>query len=125
VARTWFGDAATSAALADDESSGEPTGRMSEWAGRKSVPASMTEIGHRLEELGAGSLAIVGFDSPGYGHWFNAVNHDGTVLAVDGQTGMFGTWPPTAPGLGFDESDMRRSDAIFFTPGGKVVRDDH
>jgi hypothetical protein len=126
VARTWFGDAVTSAALADGKSSGEPSGRMSEWAGHTPVPASMTEVGRRLEELGAGSLAIVGFDRHGRaGHWFNAVNHDGTVLAVDGQSGKFGIWPPTSLDSSFDESKMRRSDAIFFTPEGKVVRDDH
>jgi hypothetical protein len=125
VTRTWFGDAVTPAALADVKSSGEPTGRMSEWAGQKPVPASMTEIGRRLEELGAGSLAIVGFDRPGFGHWFNAVNQDGTILAVDGQTGKFGIWPPASLGSSFDESKMLRSDAIFFTSEGKVVRDDH
>jgi hypothetical protein len=32
--------------------------------------------------------------------------------------------PPTSLGSGFDESKMLRSDAIFFTPEGKVVRDD-
>jgi hypothetical protein len=58
VARTWFGDAATSAALVEDEATGEPTRRMTEWTGQKPVPASMGEIGRRLAELGAGSLAI-------------------------------------------------------------------
>jgi hypothetical protein len=98
---------------------------MAEWAGQKPVPTSMGEIGRRLAELGAGSLAIVGFDRySGGGHWFNAVNHDGTVLAIDGQSGKLGTWPPTSLGSGFDERKMRYSDAIFFTPDGKVVRDD-
>jgi hypothetical protein len=126
VARTWFGDAVTPAALADAGAHGEPTGRMPEWAGRTPVPASMAEIGRRLERLGAGSLAIVGFDRYNRsGHWFNAVNLDGAVLAVDGQSGKFGTWPPTSLGPSFDESKMRHSDAIFFTPDGKVVHDDH
>jgi len=34
-------------------------------------------------------------------------------------------WPPTPKGLGYDESRMRHSDAIFFTPDGKVVKHDH
>ncbi len=39
--------------------------------------------------------------------------------------GRSGPWPPSAAGIRFDEGDMRYSDAIFFTPDGKVVRDDH
>jgi len=62
-------------------------------------------------------------DAPG--HWFNAVNHDGTVLAVDGQDAWFEEWPPSKDGLGFDESGMSYSDAIYFTADGKVVRNDH
>jgi CubicO group peptidase (beta-lactamase class C family) len=126
VAKTWFGEAVTAAALADDEAAGEPTRLMSDWAGQAPAQASMTEISRRLESLGAGSLAIVGFDrSSGAGHWFNAVNRDGTVLAVDGQVGRFGEWPPRSLNASFDESEMQRSEAIFFTPDGKVVRDDH
>jgi hypothetical protein len=65
---------------------------------------------------------VVGRDwKIGGGHWFNAVNYDGKVMAVDGQRGRIENWPPSANGLGFDESTMRRSDAIFFTAGRKVV----
>jgi hypothetical protein len=56
-------------------------------------------------------------------HWFNAVNDEETVKAVNGQNGK--VCPPSRDGLGFDESRIRRSDAIFFTADGKVVRDDH
>jgi hypothetical protein len=48
-----------------------------------------------------------------------------TVQAVDGQSGRVGPWPPIVEDSGFDESIMRYSDAIFFTPEGKVVGDDH
>ena len=126
VAATWHGRTVTAAALADDSAGGEPVARMAEWAGQRPVAVSMTQVKDRLDELGPGSVAVVGFDRPsGGGHWFNAVNDDGTVTAVDGQSGLRETWPPTTDGLGFDESEMRYSDAIFFTADGKVVRDDH
>jgi hypothetical protein len=127
VASTWFGDTvAVAAAMADGGAAGEPAGRMAEWAGRAPAPVSMAGIGERLAVLGPGSLAVVGADWRfGGGHWFNAVNDAGTVLAVDGQRGRCGPWPPSAAGVRFDEGDMRYSDAIFFTPDGKVVHDDH
>jgi hypothetical protein len=96
---------------------------MSEWAFRSPEQASMSEIGRRLTELGPGSSAVVGFDrADAPGHWFNAVNHEDTVLAVDGQSARFQNWPPSKDGLGFDESEMSYSDAIYFTADGKAVR---
>jgi hypothetical protein len=67
---------------------------------------------------------VVGCDWKGGagGHWFNAVNHAGSVLAVDGQRNRVGPWPPTVRDLRFDESRMELSDAIFYGPDGKVVR---
>jgi hypothetical protein len=88
----------------------------------------MADVGRRLEELGPGSSAIVGCDwaAPRLGgHWFNAVNDAGKIKAVDGQTSKVEPWPPTTRGLEFDESMMRLSDALFFTPTGKVIRNDH
>ena len=86
----------------------------------------MTEIGSRLRELGPGSSAVVGFDRKGApGHWFNAVNYQGNILAVDAQSARFENWPPSKGGLGFDENGMSYSDAIYFTADGKVVRNDH
>jgi Papain fold toxin 1, glutamine deamidase len=83
----------------------------------------MTEIGRTLGDLGPGSLAVVGCDwKTGGGHWFNAVNDEGTVKAVDGQSGCIEAWPPTNAGLGFDENRMRYSDAVYFTGDGKVVK---
>jgi hypothetical protein len=46
-------------------------------------------------------------------------------MAVDGQAARFEEWPPSKDGLGFDESGMSYSDAIYFTADGKVVRNDH
>jgi len=121
---TWHGRPAAAAALADRDSAGEPARRMAEWAGQRPVPATMAEIGQRLERLGPGSSAVVGCDWKGGagGHWFNAVNHAGSVLAVDGQRNRVGPWPPTVRDLRFDESRMELSDAIFYGPDGKVVR---
>jgi hypothetical protein len=85
----------------------------------------MADIKERLDKLGPGSSAIVGCDwKTGGGHWFNAINEAGTVQAVDGQKGRVEAWPPTLKGLRYDESRMRYSEAIFFTPDGKAVRDD-
>jgi hypothetical protein len=120
---TWHGRPAAAAALADRDSIGESVGRMAEWAGRRPVPVTMAEIGSRLKELGPGSSAVVGCDwRGGGGHWFNAVNDAGSVLAVDGQRNRVGPWPPTVRDMRFDEGRMELSDAIFFGPDGKVVR---
>jgi hypothetical protein len=86
----------------------------------------MAEIGRRLRELGPGSSAVVGLDrADAPGHWFNAVNHQGTVLAVDAQSARLEEWPPSNDGLGFDEKDMSYSDALYFIADGKVVPSDH
>jgi hypothetical protein len=126
VDSTWHGAPAAAAELANRKVGGERPAIMREWAGRAPEQASMADIARRLRELGHGSSAVVGFDrQDAPGHWFNAVNHEGTVLAVDGQAARFEEWPPSNDGLGFDESGMSYSDAIYFTADGKVVRNDH
>jgi Papain fold toxin 1, glutamine deamidase len=123
---TWHGAPAAAAELANRRVGGERPAVMAEWAGRPPEPASMADIGRRLCELGPGSSAVVGFDrADAPGHWFNAVNHQGTVLAVDAQAARFEKWPPSNDGLGFDEKGMSYSDAIYFTADGKVVPSDH
>jgi hypothetical protein len=127
VYSTWHGEPKAAAALADARSSGEPTPRMDEWSGQPPVPASMTAIGQRLTELGPGSSAIVGCDwkDVNAGHWFNAVNDGGTLKTVEGQRNRVGSWPPVYREVGFDESMMRFSDAIFFNRNGKIVPNDN
>jgi hypothetical protein len=119
---TWHGAPAAAAELANRRVGGERPAVMAEWAGRPPEPASMADIGRRLRELGPGSSAVVGFDrADAPGHWFNAVNHEGTILAVDAQAARFEEWPPSNDGLGFDEKGMSYSDALYFTADGKVV----
>jgi hypothetical protein len=114
VYSTWYGKPAIAAALADPDAWGEPTLRMVEWAGVERERMTIAEIGHRL--------AIVCCDwKDGGGHWFNAVNDTGVVKTVDGQFGLVGRWPPTTSEVGFDESRVKVSDAIFFDRDGKVV----
>jgi Papain fold toxin 1, glutamine deamidase len=85
VDTTWHGTPAAAAELAGRRVGGERPAVMSEWAGHSPEPASMADIGRRLRELGHGSSAVVGFDrADAPGHWFNAVNHEGAILAVDG-----------------------------------------
>ena len=122
VYSTWYGKPAIAAALADPDAWGEPTPRMAEWAGVEPERITMAEIGHRLAELGPGNSAIVGCDwKDGGGHWFNAVNHADAVKTVDGQFGLVGRWPPSMSEVGFDESRVKVSDAIFFDQDGKAV----
>jgi papain fold toxin 1 (glutamine deamidase) of polymorphic toxin system len=123
VDSAWNGQPAVAAALARPEER-EDVSRMTEWAGvDRPETASMSEIEQRLSNMGPGSSAVVGCDwNEGGGHWFNAVNDGGTIKAVDGQEGKTETWPPTVSGVGFDESFMFHSDAIFFTPDGKVAK---
>jgi len=126
VDSTWHGYPAVAAAIDYPRLRGELPSRMTEWAAVPPRPASMADIEQGLSDLGPGSSAVVGCDwKTGGGHWFNALNEGGTVKAVDGQSGKVEAWPPTLKGLGYDESWMRHSDAIFFTPDGKVVKHDH
>jgi len=122
VQSTWEGDPAAAAALSDPDANGENISRMVDWAGGQPELASMSEINQRLDELGPGSSAIIGCTWPdGRGHWFNAVNDGGSVKAVDGQSGSVEPWPPSDDGLGFNESHMDKSFAIFFDRDGKVA----
>ena len=52
-------------------------------------------IRQALLAQGDGAHAIIGVDRAyGPGHWFNAVNVDGKVMAIDGQSGEILDWPP-------------------------------
>jgi Papain fold toxin 1, glutamine deamidase len=126
VQNTWNGEPAVAAAMADKDAAGEHRQRMSDWAGAQPQPASMSQVEQHVRDLGPGSSAIVGaYWNGGGGHWFNAVNDQGTVKAVDGQSGKAETWPPSASGqssLGFDQSSARSLMAIYFDANGRVVK---
>lgn len=68
---------------------------MEALTGMEQVAMTPQEIEQRLLEQGAGSHAIIGIDrAEGPGHWFNAANIDGKVVAIDGQDGSIADWPP-------------------------------
>lgn len=68
---------------------------MERLTGMKQVSMSPTEIEQNLLEQGDGAHAIIGIDrSFGPGHWFNAVNIDGKVYALDGQSNEILDLPP-------------------------------
>ena len=68
---------------------------MEALTGMEQVSMSPEEIEQRLLDQGAGSHAIIGIDrAEGMGHWFNAANIDGKVVAIDGQDGTITDWPP-------------------------------
>jgi hypothetical protein len=126
VQNTWNGEPSVAAAMSDKDAAGEPRQRMSDWAGAEPQPESMSQVEQHLRDLGPGSSAIVGaYWNGGGGHWFNAVNDRGMVKAVDGQSGKVESWPPSdsdESSLGFDESNMRSSMAIYFDGNGRVVK---
>ena len=68
---------------------------MEALTGMEQVAMTPQEIEQRLLEQGSGSHAIIGIDrAEGPGHWFNAANIDGKVVAIDGQDGSISDWPP-------------------------------
>ena len=68
---------------------------MEALTGMEQVSMSPQEIEERLLEQGTGSHAIIGIDrAEGPGHWFNAANIDGKIVAIDGQDGSITDWPP-------------------------------
>ena len=69
--------------------------QMEALTGMRQVPMSPEAIKQYLLEQGSGAHAIIGIDRAyGAGHWFNAANIDGRIVAIDGQTGEVVDWPP-------------------------------
>ena len=69
--------------------------QMEALTGMEQVSMSPQEIETRLLEQGDGAHAIIGTDRvTGPGHWFNAANIGGKVVAIDGQSGEITDWPP-------------------------------
>lgn len=68
---------------------------MENLTGMEQISMSPEEIETRLLEAGDGAHAIIGIDRAfGAGHWFNAANIGGKVVAIDGQSGEINDWPP-------------------------------
>ena len=68
---------------------------MEALTGMEQVSMSPEEIEQTLLDQGDGAHAIIGIDrAEGSGHWFNAANMGGKVVAIDGQTGEITDWPP-------------------------------
>jgi hypothetical protein len=116
VERNWRGESQVAAGLVP--STGEWNQRTEDWSGSRFEKMNFSDIESRLAAGGHGSSAMIGVDwRGGGGHYFNAVNSEGEILAVDGQTGLVEGWPPSVNGLGYDASDVTVCEAI--------VRDRH
>ncbi|MCK9897494.1 toxin glutamine deamidase domain-containing protein [Frankia sp. AgB32] len=120
---SWRGFPAVSAAYGYPERPGEHDERMEEWSRTNLRPQSFDQVEARLTEDGHGASALVavGWQEDGGGHWFNAVNYHGEVLAVDGQQGTVERWPPTERVSGYDESIVSESLAIHFDSDGRLT----
>ncbi|MEU4655666.1 toxin glutamine deamidase domain-containing protein [Streptomyces sp. NPDC023723] len=108
---TWYGNPQVSAARTPDtDAAGNPdtwspednandnqirwTGATHTYAGPGGDPATADAIADTLRQAGPGSAAIVQVDWPGGGgHAYNAVNHNGTIVWVDTQSGQVSHQP--------------------------------
>ncbi|MCK9897502.1 toxin glutamine deamidase domain-containing protein [Frankia sp. AgB32] len=124
---SWRGVPAVSARNGDPIRFGEPAERMEEWSRKQLDPMGLDDIEATLQEAGPGASALVAVSwKRGGAHWFNAVNHEGEVLVLDGQRGSVERWPPSRGISRFDESAIQRSFAIIFGPevsDGRGVHD--
>jgi Papain fold toxin 1, glutamine deamidase len=119
VERNWRGDSQVSAGL---NGYGELNDRTEVWSGDRFRGMDFDEIENRLNSGGHGSSAMIGVDwRGGGGHYFNAINHRGRILAIDGQSGRIEAWPPSVGGLGYDVSMITSSEAIVRDRNEKTV----
>lgn len=121
----WRGVEATAASCRSLD--GEPDEVMRAWSPGALVETDLATIQQRLRDLGPGASAIVGIewaDRPG-GHWVNAFNDRGIIVAADGQQGVVGSWPPDEGRFGFDAADLRTVEAILVAPDGTHLGRDH
>ncbi len=95
---TWRGNPQVAAERLpgpDGRIRGESPSRIEDWAGDRFQPASMKDIGERLDRMGPGSSALVAVKGDwGGGHAINGFNEGGTVQYRDFQRGTSGDWPP-------------------------------
>lgn len=109
VEARWRGQDATAAPLAEGQGHGASGDLVTEWAGGSFEQSNYAEIEQRLTDEGHGASAIVGANRRnGVGHLFNAVNHEGSVLWIDGQAGVSGEWPPP------DYGNVKSTQAVYF-----------
>jgi Papain fold toxin 1, glutamine deamidase len=95
VESTWRGNPQVAGEAVGLPSDGQHPSVTERWAGERERVTSMQEVGTRLDQMGPGSSAMLGVDwKDGGGHSFNAVNDQGTVKYIDGQSGEIGRWPP-------------------------------
>jgi hypothetical protein len=111
--------------LTDPDAAGESVDVMETWSDGDLVPTTFGGVRDRLEVLGPGSsaLVLVFWDSGG-GHWFNAFNESGVVVAADGQQGRSEPWPPTKTGLRFQEAECRTIAAVLIGADGEHLKAD-
>ena len=84
---------------------------MEALTGMEQVSMSPEEIQSRLLEAGDGAHAIIGIDrAVGPGHWFNAANIGGKVVAIDGQSGEIRDWPPDYGDVTNWEMSLKKED---------------
>ena len=68
---------------------------MTAITGREFVNMTPEMIEQYLIDQGSGSHAMIGvYRAAGSGHFFNAANIDGRIVALDGQDGSIAPWPP-------------------------------
>ncbi|MGH9213390.1 MAG: toxin glutamine deamidase domain-containing protein [Acidimicrobiales bacterium] len=122
---TWRGIDTQAGAHTDPPSGGEPLVVMDRWSPGERVVTSYDGIKDRLEALGPGSSALVAaYWKRGGGHWFNAFNDNGVVVAADGQSARSEPWPPTPAGLGIRPERIEKLEAIVVDQSGRHLHDD-
>jgi hypothetical protein len=122
---TWRGIDTQAGALANPKAGGENTAVMDHWSPGDRVASDFDDIRERLEALGPGSSALVAvWWGETEGHWFNAVNDQGSIRAVDGQSGLSAEWPPTPANLDLPIDRITDVEAIFVSPEGRHLTAD-
>ncbi len=122
VESTWQGSPEVAARLASEDGVGTSQERISDWAQSDFAQTDYPGIEKELEQLGPGSSAIVASDWSGPfggGHAYNAVNDNGHILFVDGQSGTVEDWPPTKA---WKEEDIANCRAIVFDKDGRSCK---
>lgn len=122
VELTWRGQPEVAAGRATGK--GEDWSRTERWAGTYKQEMSFDQIGERLRAEGHGASAMVEVqytDRYGRrgGHMFNAVNHEGRVLYVDGQKDWVSDWPPSEHHPEWSGMTIHKTRAIGFDRNGR------